>query len=90
MRDRAEVVVVGGGCMGAAIAHGLAARGRDVLLLERNGLASGPTGRSTAMVRVFYSHDFLIRMALHGLRTYSAFADVVGGSCGWQRTGVLW
>jgi flavin-dependent dehydrogenase len=33
--ERREVVIVGGGPSGAAVAIGLAARGRDVLLLER-------------------------------------------------------
>ena len=88
--QRAEVVIVGGGIMGAAIAHGLACRGvRDVLLLERRALACGPTGRSTAIVRLHYSQPLLIRMAALGLQTYSAFPHAVGGSCGFTRTGLL-
>jgi sarcosine oxidase, subunit beta len=48
--DRAHVVVVGGGVMGASIAFHLAARGaRDVLLLERDTICSGPTRHSTAV-----------------------------------------
>jgi glycine/D-amino acid oxidase-like deaminating enzyme len=86
----ADAVVVGGGCTGAAIACHLAQRGLDVLLLERHGLASGPTGRSTAIVRQFYSHPLLVEMAVHGLRSYSSFRDAYGGSCGFVRTGVLW
>jgi sarcosine oxidase subunit beta len=50
--SRAEVVIVGGGIMGASIAYHLAARRiTDVLLLERGTLACGPTGRSTAILR---------------------------------------
>jgi sarcosine oxidase subunit beta len=87
---RAEVVIVGGGCMGASIAYHLAARGvRDVVLLERGTLACGPTGRSTAILRRHYSQPLLVRMSEHGLRTYTQFEDVVGAGCGFVRTGLL-
>lgn len=85
-----EVVVVGGGVMGASIAYHLAARGvTDVVLLERGGLASGPTGRSTALIRLHYSQPLLVRMAAHGLRVYSSFGEAVGGDSGFTRTGLL-
>jgi sarcosine oxidase, subunit beta len=87
---RAEVVIVGGGVMGASIAYHLSARGvRDVVLVERRALASGPTGRSTAIIRRHYSQPLLVRMAEHGLRTYSRFEDVVGTGSGFVRTGLL-
>ena len=87
---RPDVAVVGGGCTGASIAYHLAARGVAVELHERATLAAGPTGRSTAIVRQYYSHPLLVRMAVHGLETYSEFADAVGGSAGFVRTGVVW
>jgi sarcosine oxidase subunit beta len=88
--SRAEVVIVGGGCMGASVAYHLAARGvRDVLLVERGSLACGPTGRSTAILRRHYSQPLLVRMAEHGLRMYSQFEDVVGAGSGFVRTGLL-
>jgi sarcosine oxidase subunit beta len=87
---RAEVVIVGGGVMGASIAYHLAARGvRNVVLLERGTLACGPTARSTAILRRHYSQPLLVRMAEHGLRTYSQFEDVVGAASGFVRTGLL-
>ncbi len=44
--DRApQVVIVGGGGTGGAIAHDLALRGLRVVLVERHGLTSGTTGR---------------------------------------------
>jgi sarcosine oxidase, subunit beta len=87
---RADVVVVGGGVMGAAIAFALAGRGAGrVLLLERRELCSGPTRHSTAIVRLHYTQPLLVRMALHGLRTYGAFEDVTGAHSGFVRTGML-
>jgi sarcosine oxidase, subunit beta len=88
--SRAEVVIVGGGCMGASIAYHLAARGvREVVLVERGTLACGPTGRSTAILRRHYSQPLLVRMAEHGLRMYSQFEAAGGAGCGYVRTGLL-
>jgi sarcosine oxidase, subunit beta len=87
---RADVVVVGGGVMGAAIAFQLAVRGVGrVLLLERGALCSGPTRHSTALVRLHYTQPLLVRMALHGLRTYRSFDAAVGARSGFVRTGML-
>ena len=44
-----DVVVVGGGVTGCAIAYRLAQRGRRVLLLERGWLAAGASGRNGGM-----------------------------------------
>src|SRR5215218_2792116 len=68
-----EVAVVGGGVMGASIAYHLAAAGiDDVVLYERHALASGPTGRSTGLIRLHYSQPLLVRMAAAGLALYSS------------------
>ena len=88
--DSADVVVVGGGITGASTAYHLARRGLTVVLLERSRIAAGPTGRSTAIVRVHYSQPRLVEMALHGLAVYSRFDAEVGWSCGFVRSGVLW
>jgi glycine/D-amino acid oxidase-like deaminating enzyme len=87
---RPDVAVVGGGSTGTSIAFHLAARGLSVELHERGTLASGPTGRSTAIVRQYYSHPLLVRMAVHGLGVFAHFDEAVGGTCGFARTGVLW
>jgi len=41
---RADVVVIGGGVIGTAIAYFLSSRNVDVVLLEKGGLASGSSG----------------------------------------------
>ena len=85
-----EVAVVGGGVMGASIAYHLAAAGvDDVVLHERGAIGSGPTGRSTAVVRLHYSQPLLVRMAAHGLRLFASFHETVGGDSGFTRTGLL-
>src|SRR3712207_5323117 len=76
--------------MGASIAYHLAARGAgSVLLLERSAVCAGPTRHSTAIIRLHYTQPLLVRMAAHGLHTYRAFADVVGTTAAFTRTGML-
>ncbi|ELZ13066.1 glycerol-3-phosphate dehydrogenase [Natrinema thermotolerans DSM 11552] len=48
--ERTEVLVIGGGATGAGIARDLARRGVDVTLVERDGLASGTSGRSHGLL----------------------------------------
>ena len=54
MIDSAEVIVVGAGVQGASLAFHLAQRGARVLVLEREAVASGATGRSSGFVRMHY------------------------------------
>ncbi|HEU5400196.1 MAG TPA: glycerol-3-phosphate dehydrogenase/oxidase [Terriglobales bacterium] len=45
-----DIVIIGGGINGVAIARECALAGRDVLLLEQNDFASGTTSRSTRII----------------------------------------
>jgi glycine/D-amino acid oxidase-like deaminating enzyme len=88
----ADVVVVGGGVHGASVAYHLARRraGR-VVLVERKFLASGPTGRSSALVRRFYAMDFLTRTANASAQRFQRWADEVGGGDpGFRQVGIMW
>jgi glycine/D-amino acid oxidase-like deaminating enzyme len=87
----ADVVVVGGGVHGASVAYHLARRraGR-VVLIERKFLASGPTGRSSALVRRFYAMDFLTRTANTSADTFHRWGEVIGGDPGYRQVGILW
>jgi glycine/D-amino acid oxidase-like deaminating enzyme len=88
----ADVVVVGGGVHGASVAYHLAHRGaRRVVLVERKFLASGPTGRSSALVRRFYAMDFLTRTANTSADVFRHWGERVGGGDpGFRQVGILW
>ncbi len=52
MKNKAKIVIIGGGISGASIAYNLAEKGEtDVVVLERHYLTSGATGRCGAGVR---------------------------------------
>jgi glycine/D-amino acid oxidase-like deaminating enzyme len=63
-----EVVIVGGGAMGASVAWHLRELGvTEVVLLERDSLASGSTSRSAGGIRTQFSDELNIRIALRSL-----------------------
>jgi sarcosine oxidase subunit beta len=63
-----EVVIVGGGAMGASVAWHLRELGvSDVVLLERESLAAGSTSRSAGGIRAQFSDELNIRIALRSL-----------------------
>jgi len=86
----AEAVVIGGGVMGASILHSLAVRGMTkTLLLERDVLGAGSTGRSSSAIRMHYSTEVHARMAWESFKIFRDFGEIVGGECGFTRTGHL-
>lgn len=76
--------------MGCSILYNLAARGlKNGLLLERDVLGSGSTGRSSSIIRMHYSNEVHARMAWQSLEIFRNFDQIVGGDCGFIQTGFL-
>jgi glycine/D-amino acid oxidase-like deaminating enzyme len=90
MNKTSDVIIIGGGVMGASTAFRLSERGLKVILVEKSFLAGGPTGRSSALVRQHYTHEVTARMALYSLRVFQNFDEIVGGESGFTKTGYLW
>lgn len=84
-----DVLIVGGGVIGASIAHSLARRrvGR-IILLEKAYLGAGASGKSGAIIRQHYSNRLTALMARQSLRIFEHFDDVVGGPPVFTRTGM--
>jgi glycine/D-amino acid oxidase-like deaminating enzyme len=86
----ADVVIIGGGCIGCSVAFHLT-RGAKlrVLLLERDRVGTGPTGRTVGIIRLHYSHESLVRLALRSLHAFARFETLTGRSADFTRTGFL-
>jgi len=85
----AEVVVIGGGVVGTSAAFHLAEAGVDVLLLERDELASGSTSRAAGGVRAQFSDPVNIQLGLRSLAAFERFADRPGGEIDLVQHGYL-
>ena len=52
--------------------------------------ASGPTGRSSANIRLFYLTDEMAELARRSQATYREFTGVTGGDAGFRQTGIIY
>src|SRR4029450_1072453 len=86
----AEVVVVGGGIMGASIAFHLAEAGvTDVVVLEQGTLGSGSSAKPLGGVRATFSDANNVELGLRSLQAFETFADRFGIDIGLCQVGYL-
>ncbi len=76
MRQEAEVVIVGAGIMGLAIAYNLAKHQglRDIVVLDQSYLCGGASGRNGGGVRAQWSSEANVRLMQESLRICRDFA----------------
>jgi sarcosine oxidase subunit beta len=85
-----EVVIIGGGVMGASAAYHLARAGvRDVVLLEAHELASGSSGKPLGGVRAQFSDPANVELGLRSLRAFHSFEADLGVDIGFREVGYL-
>ncbi|MGE5072721.1 MAG: NAD(P)/FAD-dependent oxidoreductase [Anaerolineae bacterium] len=87
----ADIVIIGGGVMGASAAYHLAARGaRNILLLEREPfLGQGATGRCAGGVRYQFDTEINIRLSIASLAMLDRFKDEIGQDIDFRKCGYL-
>jgi glycine cleavage system aminomethyltransferase T/glycine/D-amino acid oxidase-like deaminating enzyme len=90
VRDRARVVVIGGGVGGCAILYWLTKLGwDDVVLVERADLTSGSTFHSAGLVGQLRGSLSLTKMMMSSVELYRTLGDEVGLETGWHEVGSL-
>lgn len=103
--ETADVVVVGGGILGAAVAYHLVAEGRPgapaggrpgrVVVVERDpGFACASFAAAIGGVREQFGHPAMLALARHSLDVYERFADLLAvdgapGESGYRPVGYL-
>jgi sarcosine oxidase, subunit beta len=79
VNERADVVVIGGGVIGAATLRYLAELGCPrLVLLERDTLGCGSTGHCAGGVRTLFSDELNVRIGLESIRRLQRFEEEVG------------
>ena len=91
MKSTADVVIIGGGCMGASTAYHLTRRGvTDVVLIEREALlGTGSTGRNAGGVRHQFSNEANIRLSIESIGLFEHFRDEIGYDVDFHQDGYL-
>ncbi|MBW7883488.1 MAG: FAD-binding oxidoreductase [Caldilineaceae bacterium] len=86
-----QVVIVGGGVMGASTAYHLAKRGcKDVVLLEKQPFyGAGATGKCAGGIRYQFSTAINIQLSLLSLPMLDRFEEELGQNIGLRQDGYL-
>ncbi|NGM46593.1 FAD-binding oxidoreductase [Rhodobacter sp. SGA-6-6] len=85
-----QIVVIGAGVIGAAIAFQLARRGHAVTLLDSHGIAAGASGRSFGWINAsYFLTEAHYRLRLEGIAAHRRLCETLPGNpTGWP--GCLW
>jgi sarcosine oxidase subunit beta len=91
MTETADVVIIGGGIVGASIAFHLTESGcRDVLVLEREAhQGKGSTGKSMGGVRAQFATPVNILMSLYSIDFFARFEELTGYPADYRPHGYL-
>lgn len=86
-----DIVIIGGGVMGASTAYHLAERGvKNILLLEKEAFfGQGATGRCAGGVRYQFATEVNIRLSLASLPMLERFEDEIGQAIDYRQCGYL-
>src|SRR5205814_8456655 len=86
----ADVVIVGGGVIGASIAYHLGRRGAGrIVVLARDRLGTGSTGKNAGGIRLQFSTEVNVRLSQRALPRLEAFKDEMGIDPQFRQVGYL-
>jgi 4-methylaminobutanoate oxidase (formaldehyde-forming) len=88
--ERARIVIVGGGVIGASIAYHLTRAGeRDVLVLEKAQLTHGSTWHAAGLVGQLRSKKNLTRLMQNSVAVFDRLEAETGQTIDWRKSGSL-
>ena len=89
--DRTEVLVVGGGIVGASIAYHLTRRGiTDVTVIEQGALTGGTTWHAAGLVSQLKSSHSLTKLATYSTRLFEELEEETGQATGSRPKSSIW
>ena len=88
MKSHAQVVVIGGGVVGASVLYHLTKAGwKDVLLIERAELTSGSTWHAAGGMHTVNGDPNVAKLQQYTIDLYKEIEQISGQSCGVHITG---
>ena len=87
----ADIIIIGGGVMGASAAYHLARRGmKNIVLLEKEEFfGTGATGRCAGGVRYQFSTEINVKLSLESLPMLERFKEEIGQDVNYRQCGYL-
>ncbi len=90
MKERANVVIIGGGVTGCGTAYNLAKRGTEnVIIVEKNFLCSGATGRCGGGIRQQFTTEANIKLAMESVRLFEGLSEELDTDIEYEQGGYL-
>ena len=89
MKNKADVVIIGAGINGCALAYELAKRGKDVVVIDRRHIAAGATGRCGAGIRQQWSTKENAILAKKSVKIFENLSNELNYDIGFRQGGYL-
>ncbi|NXF41094.1 M2GD protein, partial [Nyctibius bracteatus] len=89
-KDRADTVIIGGGCVGVSLAYHLAKAGlKDVVLLEKSELTAGSTWHAAGLTTYFHPGINLKKIHSYSIKLYEKLEEETGQHQGSGMNGLI-
>ncbi|MCO6041461.1 NAD(P)/FAD-dependent oxidoreductase [Thermococcus alcaliphilus] len=85
--NKSEIVIIGGGIVGVTLAHELAKRGEEVIVLEKRFIGSGSTFRCGTGIRQQFNDEANVQVMKRSVELWEKYSKEYGFS--FEQTGYL-
>ncbi|XP_016116054.1 dimethylglycine dehydrogenase, mitochondrial [Sinocyclocheilus grahami] len=90
LKDSAETVVIGGGCVGVSLAYHLAKAGqKDVVLLEKSELTAGSTWHAAGLTTYYHPGINLKKIHYYSIKLFEQLEAETGQAVGFHQPGSI-